>query len=94
MQHHHHCPWLNTCIGGANHKHFLLFAAYEALAKAVETGMLGWKLYGGLREEAWEVAAVCIGTLAICAISAAASDGLIPRPTQYPISRLQKGSVR
>jgi len=97
MQHHHHCPWLNTCIGGANHKHFLLFAAYEALAKAVETAMLGWKLYGDLREEAWEVAAVCIGTLAICAISAALLIEQIatgcskrrPHPAPYTVPNIQ-----
>lgn len=49
---------------------------YEALAKAVETAMLGGKLYGELmgktgEAETWKGAATCVGTLAICMISTA-----------------------
>lgn len=28
----HHCPWMNNCIGIKNHKSFILFCMYTALA--------------------------------------------------------------
>lgn len=41
----HHCLWLNTCIGYANHKSFLLFLVYATALSGLVAEETGYVIY-------------------------------------------------
>lgn len=41
----HHCIWLNTCIGYANHKSFLLFLFYATALSGLVVEETGYVIY-------------------------------------------------
>ncbi|KAG2388121.1 hypothetical protein C9374_000971 [Naegleria lovaniensis] len=42
----HHCPWLNNCVGLENHKYFLSFVIFLAIASIYQFFMIGFGLAG------------------------------------------------
>ncbi|KAF0982052.1 hypothetical protein FDP41_011913 [Naegleria fowleri] len=42
----HHCPWLNNCVGLQNHKYFLSFSVFLAVASIYQFFMIGFGLVG------------------------------------------------
>lgn len=39
----HHCPWINNCCALGNHKYFLLFVFYTAIACAYSLSLIVWR---------------------------------------------------
>ncbi|XP_040174929.1 palmitoyltransferase ZDHHC6 [Anopheles arabiensis] len=50
----HHCPWINNCVGWANHGYFTAFLAFAVLGCIHGTVILGSSLYVGLYRD-WYV---------------------------------------
>ena len=44
----HHCPWINNCVGHANHGHFVGFLFFAVLGCTMGTISQGMTLYYGL----------------------------------------------
>merc|ERR1719510_2056617 len=36
----HHCPWVNTCVGQYNQKHFMLYLCYVCILSFFTAGLL------------------------------------------------------
>lgn len=44
----HHCPWINTCVGWANHAYFTAFLAFAVLGSMQATVVLCGSFYRGM----------------------------------------------
>ncbi len=44
----HHCPWINTCVGHANHGHFIGFLFFAVVGCVQASFILAMSLYYGL----------------------------------------------
>ena len=44
----HHCPWINTCVGHANHSHFTAFLFFSICGCFQAAVVLGISLYSAI----------------------------------------------
>lgn len=80
----HHCPWLNSCVGWANHGHFTAFLFYCIVGSSQSCVILSCTLYRGINR-AWyfkylsrgPAVTLDFGTLALLLIALGLVAGVI-----------------